>query len=290
MPDLHVLRTVSRTTCVFLMMLCPCLTLATAALAEPGDPAEEATVSYLQAAAAYLQSEELDAAAAVLDEALQGQEACPELLTLRSQVHQRQGELERAASLAEEALAMQPDFAPAHLQLGDVFRELGWLESACERYRDAVQADGNAPAARERLVRTLLAAGRADEAASQCRAYLAVEPTSTLSAALGDVLQARGDLAGATQAYRQAIALQPRCAVAHCGLAEVMLSRGDVDQAAASARLALDISPRLARAHACLSRACIQVDDYLGAYGHAVKAELSGLDMSEVWTFLQGDQ
>jgi len=223
MPDHDALRAGCRTTCMLLMMFCPCLTLATADLAESGHPAEDATVSYLQAAAAYLQSEEFDAAAAVLDEALQRQEACPELLTLRSQVHQRQGELERAASLAEEALAMQPDFAPAHLQLGDV-------------------------------------------------------------------LQSRGDLAGAAQAYRQAIALQPRCAVAHCGLAEVLLSRGDVDQAAASARLALGISPGLARAHACLSRACLQGDDYLGAYGHAVKAEQSGLDMSEVWTFLQGDQ
>lgn len=284
MPDPVSLRARS------LAVLCFCVLIAMSAVARPARLSEDAAVNYLHAAAAHLQADDLDAAASVLEEALQRAAASPELLTLLSQVHQRQGNLERAANLAEEALGMQPSFAPAHLQLGDVYRELGWLESACERYRDAVAADANAPAARERLVRTLLAAGRPDEAASQCRDFLAEEPSSALQAALGDVLQARGDLRGAATAYRQALAQHGRNAIAHCGLAEVQLARGQVDEAAASARQALAIAPELARAHACLSRSCVQSDDYLGAYGHAVKAEQSGLDMSEIWVFLQGDQ
>lgn len=284
MPDPVSLRARS------LAVLCFCVLIAMSAVARPARLSEDAAVNYLHAAAAHLQADDLDAAASVLEEALQRAAASPELLTLLSQVHQRQGNLERAANLAEEALGMQPSFAPAHLQLGDVYRELGWLESACERYRDAVAADANAPAARERLVRTLLAAGRPDEAASQCRDFLAEEPSSALQAALGDVLQARGDLRGAATAYRQALAQHGRNAIAHCGLAEVLLARGQVDEAAASARQALAIAPELARAHACLSRSCVQSDDYLGAYGHAVKAEQSGLDMSEIWVFLQGDQ
>ena len=60
------------------------------------------------------------------------------------------------------------------------------------------------------------------------------------------------------------------------------------DAAAEAARAALAVAPRMARAHACLSRACAQGQAYLGAYGHAVKAEQSGIDRSEVWSLLQG--
>ncbi|MEZ4386598.1 MAG: tetratricopeptide repeat protein [Candidatus Krumholzibacteriia bacterium] len=271
-----------------LLALLAVATLPLAALAQPTTLAEDAATNYLHAAAAHLQNDDTDAAAEVLEVALQRSVATPELLTLLAQVYQRQGKLERAANMAEEALTMQPDYAPAHLQLGDVYQDLGWFDSAGQCYRQALAVDPHAVAAKERLVRTLLLAGQPAAAASTCRAFLVDDPSAWLQTALGDVLQAQGDLAGAAQAYAQALDTDPRCPGAHCGQAEVLLAQGKTDEASAAARAALAAAPQLARAHACLSRACAASADYLGAYGHAVKAEQAGVDMSEVWALLQG--
>jgi len=252
--------------------------------------AQDAATNYLHAAAIHLQNDDLDQAAEVLEEALDRAATTPELLTLLAQTYHRQGKLEQAANVAEEALTHTPEYAPAHLELGDVYRDLGWLESACNCYRDALVADAEAPAAKERLVRTLLAAGKAPEAAHVCREFLAEQQSTALQTALGDVMQAQGNLSAAGQMYRRALASDDRCAGAHCGNAEVLLKEGDFAGAAEAARAALTTAPDLARAHACLSRACAQGEDYLGAYGHAVKAEKAGLDMSEVWSLLQSDQ
>lgn len=248
---------------------------------------EDAATNYLHAAAAHLQNDDLDRAAEILAEALDRAAASPELLTLLAQVRHRQGNLEGAVTAAEEAVAMAPDYAPAHLELGDIFRDLAWYESAIASYEQALAADARAPAARERLVRVLLVAGRAPAAADRCRQYLGVTETAALQSALGDVLVAQGDLGGALRAYERAVALDARCTLAHCGRAEVLRERGDAAAAVKAARRALAIDPHLARAHACLGRACAEAGDYLGAYGHAVKAEQAGVDMAEVWSALQ---
>ncbi len=251
---------------------------------------EDASVNYLHAAATVLQNGDLDRAQEILEEGLERATVSPEMLTLLAQVHHRQGKLEAAAAAAEEALTMTPGYAPAHLELGDVYREMGWLESAVDRYRSALVADAAAPAAKERLVRTLLEAGRGAEAEHECRAFLDDEATATLLVALGDVLAARRDAGGALAAYDRAIEIEPRSALAHCGRAEQLAATGDHAGAARAARRALVIDDSLARAHACLGMACAQGEDYLGAYGHAVKAEKAGLDMSAVWSLLQADR
>ncbi|MBD3221252.1 tetratricopeptide repeat protein [bacterium] len=272
------------------------LTLASVMIAAGDLPArtttlgEDASVNYLHAAAAVLQNDELDRAEEILEEALERATVSPEMLTLLAQVYHRQGKLEDAASAAEEALTMTPGYAPAHLQLGDVYREMGWLDSAIDRYRSAVVADAAAPAAKERLVRALLDAGRGAEAERECRAFLDDETSAALLVALGDVLSARRDAGGALAAYDRALEMEPRCALAHCGRAEQLAATGDHGAAAAAARRALAIDDSLARAHACLGMACAQGEDYLGAYGHAVKAEKAGIDMSAVWSLLQAER
>lgn len=282
-------RNVSRR---FFMFLALGLVLALLVPAQARDSqlAQDAATNYLHAAAIHLQNDDLDRAVSILEEALDRAATTPELLTLLAQAYHRQGHLEKAANVADEALTHTPDYAPAHLELGDIYRDLGWLESACECYRGALGADQTAPAAKERLVRTLLESGKAPEAAHVCREFLAERPTASLQTALGDVMQAQGDLAGARQTYERALDSDDRCARAHCGLAEVLLKQGDTDRAAKEARAALATAPDLARAHACLSHACAQDEDYLGAYGHAVKAEKAGIDMSAVWSLLQTSQ
>jgi tetratricopeptide (TPR) repeat protein len=264
--------------------------LASAAMARPTTLNEDAAVNYLHAAAAVLQNDELDKAAEILEEALDRSVATPEMLTLLAQVYHRQGRLEKAATVAEEALTMTPGYAPAHLELGDVYREMGWLDSAIERYEAALAADAQAPAAKDRLVRTLLEAGQGARAESTCREFLADDDSTALLVALGDVLSARRDAGGALAAYDRAIAKDERCARAHCGRAEQLAATGDRAGAMAAARQALAIDPSLARAHACLGKACAEAEDYLGAYGHAVKAEQAGIDMSAVWSLLQEDR
>ena len=54
-----------------------------------------------------------------------------------------------------------------------------------------------------------------------------------------------------------------------------------------AAQAALNIDPGCAEAHASLGLASAHLEDYMGAYSHAVKAEQAGIDMSAVWSMLQ---
>jgi tetratricopeptide (TPR) repeat protein len=189
--------------------------------------------------------------------------------------------------MAEEALTMEPSYAPAHLQLGDVYMDLGWLESAADCYRAALAADEYAAAARYRLVHSLAEGGRLRAAEQQCRDFLAAQETPTLYLALAETLERQERLVEALAACDRAVALDERCARAHARRARLQCTMGDYDEAAAAARAALAIDPGCAEAHASLGLASAHRDDFMGAYSHAVKAEQGGIDMAEVWSLLQ---
>jgi len=273
----------------FFTLLLGLSSLAGPALADSDQSmAAQAATNYLHAAAVPMQAGNLDRAAAILEEGLERSLPTPEMLTLLAEVYRQQGRLNEASTAAEEAVAMDESYAPAHMQMGDIFMDLGWLESAAESYRAALAADEYAAAARYRLVHCLAESGRIRAAEQECREFLASDESPKLCLALAEILAQQERFPEAMAAYDRAVDLDQRCVEAHAGRAGLLCRLGEYDEATKASRAALEIDPRCAEAHASLGLASAHRDDFMGAYSHAVKAEQSGIDMSEVWAMLQG--
>jgi tetratricopeptide (TPR) repeat protein len=92
-------------------------------------------------------------------------------------------------------------------------------EAAVEAYRQAIQADPASPAAYANLGRLLHARGQLDDAAAVYeRGRRQARADATLLFNYAVLLEDREALAEAAQRYREALALEPQFADAHCNL------------------------------------------------------------------------
>jgi len=187
----------------------------------------------------------VDEAGRVLDDALRREPGNARVLHARALVLLKQGQPDRALELLDKALAQRKDFAPAMMSRGDALQALGRTEQALEAYRRAVpmapssalphalvaqtlqrlKRNGEAEKAYREALRlepdnirvannlaVLLATQKSalDEALSLARRAVDKEPgRGTYFDTLGLVLQARGDAAGARQAFERALSLEP---------------------------------------------------------------------------------
>src|SRR5262249_43350261 len=111
-----------------------------------------------------------------------------------------QGDLAGARAAYQKAIALKPDFAEAHNNLGMTLREFGDLEGARAAFEKA----------------------------------LAHQPKLTEAAYnLGIILFIRGDLDGSVSAYRMVLTFQPKRATAHCNLGHVLRTQGKFGEALA---------------------------------------------------------
>ena len=122
----------------------------------------------------------------------------------------------------EEAVRLDPTFAPAEHNLATALMIGGRLQGALEHYRRAIELRPDYPQAHNNL---------------------------------GGVLQSMGRPAEAVRHYRLAIESQPRHADAHYNLANVLLSEGTLDEAITHYRRALEIAPDVPRTRSGLARA-----------------------------------
>lgn len=76
----------------------------------------------------------------------------------------RDGALEEAIPVMERALALEPEYAPAHSRLGDFRLALGDLDGAAREFEAATRADSTYPGGRIGLARVALQRDQADRA------------------------------------------------------------------------------------------------------------------------------
>ncbi len=181
----------------------------------------------------------------VLDDALRREPNNPRVLHARALAHLKQGQAEKALELLDRALAQRKDYAAAVVARGDALQALGRGEQALEAYRRAIAMAPGSSLPHALMAQTLAHLKRPAEAEKAYREALRIDPDNTriannlavllanqktsldesLSLAkraadkepgrstffdtLGLVLQARGDTAGARQAFERALALEP---------------------------------------------------------------------------------
>ena len=178
-----------------------------------------------------------------------------------------------AAAAYRRAIALDPHFAKAHCNLGDVLRENKDLDGAAAAYEKALALDPHYALADNGLGNVRHDRGDLDGAAAAYRRALAIDPRLAVAHNnLGTILREKKDLEGAEKAYRQAISLSPRYANPHNGLGNVLYGRKDLKGAEAAYRRALELNPRLAAASCNLGNVLRARKDLDGAIAACKKA------------------
>ena len=143
----------------------------------------------------------------------------------------------RAREAVARALALEPDLAEAHAEMGwiQMYHDWDW-PGAEASYRRALEvAPGNAAVLRRSGV-LALCLGRLDEAIALARQAVEQDPLGAAAYNnLGLALHANGRLAEAEAAFRKALELAPQRASAHAQLALILLAQGRDEEALAEA-------------------------------------------------------
>jgi len=168
---------------------------------------------------------------------------------------------EEAAASLGRAAELRPDLAAIHSNLGLALSRLKRFEEAAACHRCALDLDPAMAPAHSNLAMALRELERLDESAEHHRRAIALKPdVPAFHFNLGNVLSDLGELDSATEAYRHAIALRGDFAEAHSGLAGVLAKQERYDEAIACFQGAIEASPRLLGAHTGLGTVLMELD------------------------------
>ncbi|MFH1566640.1 MAG: tetratricopeptide repeat protein [Gemmatimonadota bacterium] len=211
----------------------------------------------------FLAMGEHDSSVAHFSRALQADDASRASYEGLARAYRAGDRLESAVQVLNRALAHWPA-DPALVQLlGDTEAARGREAEALAAYRRAGSSDVDA---RLRLGAQLRQRREWERARRQYETALAREPDNARAHnALGEVLQADGDVQGALAAYRRAAELDPSLAEAYANIGLVNLSHGRPVEAVAALERAADLDPGSDLTWGLLGRARAQAGQRDGA-------------------------
>ena len=170
----------------------------------------------------------------------------PVLLTNLGEAYRRQGDLGQATATFERILALDPDFAEAHHNLGITLMNSGQPDLALPHLKRAVALRPESAPFHVSLAWALLRLHRVVESTAHCQRAIELEPNHAAAHHhLANALVELGDRAGAIMGYRHAFKLDPADHDAHGNLILVALTDPGYD-----ARMLLAEARRWARLHA----------------------------------------
>jgi adenylate cyclase len=182
-------------------------------------------------------------------------------LYLRGQYFARRAsdaDVAQGIAILKRAIALEPDFAPAHAELANAYLfvatfgsgEAGMLEAAAHEIDTALRLD---PTLRLALnLRATLAVVNWDWPAAQAQLdqLLASGPHDTAALSqIGGLARALGHLDQASAYYRQSLQLDPLSVLRHIQLAMLLDGMGRPADARAALDAAIAINPKAAKAH-----------------------------------------
>ena len=168
-----------------------------------------------------------------------------------------------AAELVGRAVALQPDVAEVHNDLGVILAAQGKLGEAAAVFEQAVrlkpnyvEARNNLMAALQQLGRRLQELGRLDEALAHCERAVALQPEAPGPRNnLGNVLRELGRNDEALAQYDRALAIDRSFFIAHFNRGTTLRRLGDIAAARASFERAFALKPDFLEAElaACMA-------------------------------------
>jgi predicted O-linked N-acetylglucosamine transferase (SPINDLY family) len=165
------------------------------------------------------------------------------------QQHQA-GRLQEAEASYRLALELNPNYAEALNNLGNVLYALGRAAEAEAQYRRTLELRPDAAVIHANLGKALAGIGQHEEAERSLRKALELQPDyAEAHNDLGKLLQQRGLLDAAECSYRRACLLKPELAAAQFNLGNLLFSFGLMDEAERSYRQALALDPGNVETH-----------------------------------------
>ena len=162
-------------------------------------------------------------------------------------VFQETGRLQESLMANQRAVAISPNDADAHYNLGITLKELGRLEDAETSYNKAIATKPDYAEAHSNLGATLKALGRLEDAEASYNKAIAIKPAyADAHYNLGNTLKELGRLEDAVASYNRAIAIKPDYAEAHSNLGTTLKALGRLEDAEASYTKAIAIKPEYA--------------------------------------------
>jgi tetratricopeptide (TPR) repeat protein/SAM-dependent methyltransferase len=186
----------------------------------------------------------------------------------------RRGRLAEAVAAYREAVALAPEVAELHFNLGTALHALGRVDDAIEAYRAALAREPTLAVAHDNLGNALAARGEYDAAiASYTRALAAAPGHLPARYNLAVALQRSGRSAQAVPHYREIVARAPAVAPAHYNLALALMDVGEVDEAIGAFERAAALHPADAEIRGNLAEAHLArgaVDDAIACLKQAI--------------------
>jgi tetratricopeptide (TPR) repeat protein/SAM-dependent methyltransferase len=180
------------------------------------------------------------------------------------------------------AIALKPDYAEAHMNLGNVLTEQGQRDEAAACYTQVLELDPRSAIAHYNLANVLATLARPAEAERHFREAVACQPAFAEAwNNLGNLLRESGRGDDAEQAFRRALSLRPDFADAYSNLGVTLAARGALDDAIAQYRQALRLRPDLVAALNNLGLALSRGGDAEAAivcFRRALAAQPDGLE------------
>ena len=176
----------------------------------------------------------------------------------------KQDKVEEAIAHSRRSIAIAPNFAEAHNDLGVGFARQGRIPEAIEQYQQALMLKPSYDEAENNLGVVSVHEGQLDEAIDRYRRALAVNPDNAdAQVNWGNVLVRLGRPAEAIDHYREALRIRPDHADAHHNWGVALAQQGKYAEAIEQFRQALDINPGHVEAKDYLERATRALGDRL---------------------------
>lgn len=156
----------------------------------------------------------------------------------------KEGNLEMALQAYQQALALQPDLAEAHLRVAEILSELGRPEEALNACRAGIEACPDVADLYFLAVGLHEKGGRREDAEALLEVLAMRQPgNADLWFRLGNMKYDRQAFGEAADAYRAALAVQPDWAEAQLNLGLACYESGRYDEAEAAFQCALAVKP-----------------------------------------------
>jgi Flp pilus assembly protein TadD len=179
-----------------------------------------------------------------------------EALQSRGRTQEAKAALDAAIIASRAAIAVRPDPAEAHLNLGNALRDQGKLGEAIAEFREAVRRMPESSTCHNNLGVALNQQGKLEDAIAEFRAALRLRPDypDALNN-LGGSFGAQGKFDEAIAEFGEALRLKPDYPEAHNNLGLALARQGKVAEAIAEFRAALRLKPEYPQAHCNLGTA-----------------------------------
>jgi protein O-GlcNAc transferase len=193
----------------------------------------------------------------------------PQALIAAGNAAEDRGHLEDALKHYDQAVALAPEFARAHLNRGNALMALKDLDSAIKAFETALDHDPTLAGAHFNLGNALIRQKRYEAACDAYRQALSLRPGFVdADVALGSALDELGKLDESLFYYRRALQAQPGRAPVYGNLGFVLLKQGQFGEAEACFRRALELDPKQTHLYLQLGNVCGR----LGQRGDAIEA------------------